>query len=63
MDGFELTAKLRAEARYADVPIVLVTALSSREHQEKGIDVGANAYIVKGSFDQSNLLEVLRRLI
>jgi CheY-like chemotaxis protein len=47
----------------AELPVVLVTALGSREHREHGIDVGANAYIVKSSFDQSNLLEVVRRLI
>ncbi len=63
MDGFDLTAKLRSDKRLADLPVVLVTALESREHRERGIDVGANAYIVKSSFDQSNLLEIIRRLI
>jgi two-component system chemotaxis sensor kinase CheA len=42
---------------------VLVTSLGSREDRERGIDVGANAYIVKGSFDQNNLLETVDRLI
>jgi two-component system chemotaxis sensor kinase CheA len=63
MDGFDLTAKVRSDKRLADIPVVLVTALESREHRERGIDVGANAYIVKSSFDQSNLLEIIRRLI
>ena len=63
MDGFDLTAKVRADKQLAELPIVLVTALESREHRERGIDVGANAYIVKSSFDQSNLLEVIGRLI
>ena len=63
MDGFDLTAKLRSDKRLADLPVVLVTALESREHRERGIDVGANAYIVKSSFDQSNLLEIVRRLL
>ena len=63
MDGFGLTAQIRAEKQFSGLPVVLVTALESREHRERGIDVGANAYIVKGSFDQSNLLEVIRRLI
>ncbi len=63
MDGFDLTAKVRSDKRFAPMPIVLVTALESREHRERGIDVGANAYIVKSSFDQSNLLEIIRRLI
>ena len=63
MDGFDLTAKLRSDKQLAQIPIVLVTALESREHRERGIDAGANAYIVKSSFDQSNLLQVIGRLI
>ncbi len=63
MDGFDLTTKMRADKQLAGLPVVLVTALGSREHRERGIDVGANAYIVKNSFDQSNLLEIIQRLI
>ena len=63
MDGFELTAKIRSDKKLEETPVVLVTSLDSREDREKGIDVGANAYIVKSSFDQSNLLEVIGRLI
>ena len=63
MSGFDLTAKIRADKRLSELPVVLVTALESREHRERGLDVGANAYIVKSSFDQGNLLEVVRRLI
>jgi two-component system, chemotaxis family, sensor kinase CheA len=63
MNGFDLTARIRAEAKRANQPVVLVTSLESRADRERGIDVGANAYIVKSSFDQSNLLEVVRRLI
>ncbi|MBI4379663.1 MAG: response regulator [candidate division NC10 bacterium] len=63
MDGFELTARIRADRKLAELPVVLVTALESRENKERGIEVGANAYILKSSFDQSNLLEFIRRLI
>jgi two-component system chemotaxis sensor kinase CheA len=63
MNGFNLTEKIRGDKKLAELPVVLVTALGSREDRERGIDVGANAYIVKSSFDQSNLLETLRRLI
>jgi len=62
MNGFDLTARIRADRTLAEVPVVLVTALESREDRERGIDVGANAYLVKSSLDQSNLLEALRRL-
>jgi two-component system chemotaxis sensor kinase CheA len=63
MDGFDLTTRIRADQRLAATPVVLVTALDSRAHKERGIDVGANAYIVKSTFDQGGLLDTIRRLI
>lgn len=62
LNGFELTARIRREPGLENLPVVLVTALASREDRERGVDVGANAYIVKSSFDQSDLLDVLGRL-
>jgi len=63
MSGIDLTAKIRSDKRLCALPVVLVTALDSRQDRERGADAGANAYLVKSSFDQSNLLEVVRRLI
>ena len=62
MNGFELTARIRADDRLSELPVVLVTGLETREDRERGIDVGANAYIVKSSLDQSNLIDAVRRL-
>jgi two-component system chemotaxis sensor kinase CheA len=62
MNGFDLTTRIRADRALGELPVVLVTALDSREDKERGIDAGANAYLVKSSLDQSNLLETLRRL-
>jgi two-component system chemotaxis sensor kinase CheA len=63
MDGFDLAARIRADKRLCELPVVLVTALESRQERERGIDAGASAYIIKSSFDQSNLLEAVRRLV
>lgn len=63
LNGFELTAKIRQDQAFADTPVILVTGLESQEDQERGIEVGANAYIVKSRFDQSNLLATVRRLL
>lgn len=63
LNGFDLTARVRADARLAELPVVLVTALESREDRERGIAVGAHAYLIKSSFDQSDLLATARRLI
>ncbi len=62
LNGFDLTARVRSDAQLRELPVVLVTALASREDRERGIEVGANAYLVKSNLDQSDLLEALRRL-
>ena len=63
MDGFELTTRIRAHPKLAELPVVLVTALETREDKERGIRVGANAYVLKSGFNQANLLEIVRRLM
>jgi two-component system chemotaxis sensor kinase CheA len=63
LNGLDLTAQVRADARLSELPVVLVTGRESPEDRERGMDVGANAYVVKSSFDQSNLLEVVRRFL
>jgi two-component system chemotaxis sensor kinase CheA len=63
MDGFELVGRIRADERYRHLPVVLVTSRDSLQDRERGIHAGADAYIVKGGFDQDHLLETIRRLI
>ncbi|MGR3220133.1 MAG: hybrid sensor histidine kinase/response regulator, partial [Candidatus Anammoxibacter sp.] len=63
LDGFGLTLKIRKDEKLAEMPMVLVTSLESKDDRERGIDVGADAYIVKSDFDQSNLISVIGSLI
>jgi two-component system chemotaxis sensor kinase CheA len=63
MNGFELTAKIREDKKHSDLPIILVTALETADDKQRGMEVGANAYIVKSSFEKSNLIDTIQRLI
>jgi DNA-binding response OmpR family regulator len=47
LDGFEVCRRLRADARTADVPVVMVTALDDSVYRRRGFRVGANAYLTK----------------
>lgn len=62
MNGFELTRNLRESDRYRELPIVMVTARATEADKRKGIEAGANAYIIKKSFEQETLLEVIEQL-
>lgn len=63
LNGFELTRKIRSDGDLSRLPIVLLTGLESRADRERGIDAGANAYLVKSGFDQSRLLSVIQQLV
>jgi ligand-binding sensor domain-containing protein/signal transduction histidine kinase/DNA-binding response OmpR family regulator len=47
MDGFEFCRKIRKDERTSHIPIILVTALGSREHEIEGLSHGADDYITK----------------
>jgi two-component system chemotaxis sensor kinase CheA len=63
MNGFELTTKIRSDKNLSDLPVILVTALEQPSDKQRGMECGANAYIVKSSFEQSNLIEAINRLV
>lgn len=63
LNGFDLTVRIRGDKSLAEIPVILVTALDSPDDRQRGMESGANAYIVKGSFEQSNLIEIIHRLI
>ncbi len=63
MDGFALTEAVRASPRFRELPVVLVTAREDERDKARGIEVGANAYLVKSAFDQRELLETIAQLL
>lgn len=63
MDGFEFILRVRADPTLRDVPSILVTSRGAPEDRRRGEEVGAHAYIVKSDFDQTDLLERIRKLV
>lgn len=63
MDGFSLCRAIRDHPRLGALPVVLVTSRASDEDRHRGVEVGANAYLVKGAFDQTAFLATLERLL
>jgi two-component system chemotaxis sensor kinase CheA len=63
MDGFALCQAIRSSPRFKALPVVLLTALETAEHRARGLEVGADAYLGKSSFDQQNLLDTISQLV
>jgi len=63
MNGFDLTRAVRAHPEMANLPVVILTSKASAEDHQKGLDAGADAYIVKDSFGEATLLAAVEGLL
>ena len=63
LDGLGLVSAIRASSRFRDLPVILLTSLDAPDHRKRGLDAGADAYLVKSAFDQTRLLETIRQLL
>ncbi|MDD3627939.1 MAG: hybrid sensor histidine kinase/response regulator, partial [bacterium] len=63
MDGFDLTKRIKSEEETSRIPVIIVTTWDKPEFKTKGLEAGADKYILKSSFNQETLLNTIRYLI
>jgi two-component system chemotaxis sensor kinase CheA len=61
--GLQLTKLIKENNRMQDLPVILLSSMGSREDKEKGMEAGADAYVVKSAFDRDSMLATVRQLI
>jgi len=62
MNGIEVVKQLKQDERYKGIPVILLTAKASQEDKVKGLDAGADDYVVK-PFDSFELLARVRSMM
>jgi len=62
MNGIEVVKRLRQDERYKSLPVILLTAKGSQEDKVRGLDAGADDYVVK-PFDSFELLARVRAMM
>jgi two-component system chemotaxis sensor kinase CheA len=63
LDGFGLIEAMKKDRNLQKIPVIVVSSVERREDQERGLALGADAYIVKRKFDQEELLSAIRQII
>lgn len=63
LNGFELCAAVKGDEKLKRIPIIMVTSVENPKDREKGMSQGADAYVVKGKFDQTELLQTIRNYL
>ena len=62
MDGYELMATVRAQEQYRTLPIVILTSRAASKHQQRAMQLGASAYVVK-PYQDEELINILNSLV
>ncbi len=62
MDGYELCRRIKADARFTTVPVILITALTDPSEAIKGLQCGANGFLTK-PYEEGHLLARLQFLL
>jgi chemotaxis protein histidine kinase CheA len=63
MDGFTLTRTIRRTRGWEQVPVVIMTSRGDASDRRAGLEAGASAYLLKSDFDQTELVDTVRRLV
>jgi len=63
MDGFALTESIRANPARSNLPVLILTSRASENDRQRGMEAGADGYIVKSAFDETALLSAVERLL
>jgi two-component system chemotaxis sensor kinase CheA len=63
MDGFELTEAIRSHPALTNVPVLILSSHASDADRQRGLDAGADGYIIKSGFDEGALLAAVNRLL
>ena len=60
LHGFEVLSNIRGDAEIKEIPVIIMTALGEKADVRKGIELGANDYMVKGFFTPREILAKIR---
>ncbi len=63
MDGFEVLKNIKENKETANIPVILLTNLSQKEDRDKGLEMGADDYLVKAHFMPSEVVGKIKKLI
>lgn len=63
MNGFELVENIKTDDRFKNIPVIIISYKDREEDRLRGLDVGADYYLTKGSFHDDTFLDAVTDLI
>lgn len=62
-DGWEILKSLKANPKTKDIKVVMLSNLGQKEEIEKGMGLGAAAYLIKAHYTPSQVVKEIRKIL
>lgn len=62
-DGWDILQTIKADEKFKEVKVVVLSNLGQREEVEKGLAMGADRYLIKAHYTPSQVVEEIKKLI
>lgn len=63
IDGFEILKTIKADRALKNIPVILLTNLSQKDEVKRGLELGADDYLIKAHFMPSEVVKKIKQLI
>jgi len=63
IDGFEVLAKMKADPETANTAVIILSNLGQKDDIEKGLEMGANDYLIKAHFTPGEIIEKIQQVL
>lgn len=63
MDGFEVLKNLKAQEATKNIPVLILTNFSQKEHIDQCLDLGAEDYLIKAHFVPSEVVAKIKTIL
>lgn len=63
IDGFEVLSRAKEDSSLAQIPIIILSNLGQKSEVERGLKLGANAYLIKAHFTPGEIIEKIKDIL
>ena len=63
IDGFEVLSRMKKEEELSEIPVIILSNLGQKEDVERGLNLGANDYLIKAHFTPGEIIEKVKKVL
>ncbi len=63
MDGWEVLQQIRADERFENIPVIVISNLTDKHSKERGLELGVKEFLIKSEYDLDELVSKIKNIL